>query len=223
MGRRKIEIIDVDAEVIGNGNDTTLVTARPRAQLVKVKRPQQRRQEETIKYFSREELRRILSIENKANDYKSWFLCYFLTHTACRISEAVSTYFSDINWDAKTIKIRTLKRNNHWRIIPLQEQVLNEIIIWQKRNHLSDNDPIFSYGRKMADIRIKRLCNIAGFNDERCHCHSFRHSWAVNAISQSVPISIVSQVLGHSNILTTTIYLKLCGDGVRTFINKIEW
>lgn len=221
MGRKKAEVIDIEAVVVAEECSNT-VAVKAGKQLIKAKRPQPKRQEETIKYFSREELRRILSSDNKERDYKSWFLGYFLLHTACRISEAVNVRFSDINWDARTIKIKTLKRNNHWRVIPLQEQVMNEIIIWQKRNRLSDSDLIFSYGRKMADIRIKRLCKMAGFDDDRCHCHSFRHSWAVNSC-QFTPITVTSAILGHKSLLTTGIYVKLNGEGLRNFVNKIEW
>lgn len=221
MSRKKAEVIDVEAIVL-NEECTNTVAVRSGKQLVREKRPQPKKQEETIKYFSREELRRILSVSNKERDYKSWFLGYFLLHTACRISEAVNTRFSDINWNARTVKVKTLKRNNHWRVIPLQEQVMNEIIIWQKRNRLNDNDLIFSYGRKMADIRIKRLCKMAGFDDDRCHCHSFRHSWAINSC-QFVPITVTSSILGHRNLMTSTIYLKLNGEGLKNFVNKIEW
>lgn len=39
--------------------------------------------------------------------------------------------------------------------------------------------------------------------------HALRHSLATNLLSEEVPLSAVSDILGHSSVLTTEIYLTV--------------
>ena len=48
-----------------------------------------------------------------------------------------------------------------------------------------------------------------------------RHSWASIARSKNVPISVISEGMGHSSELTTKIYLKTLDDTAVDRANKI--
>lgn len=44
--------------------------------------------------------------------------------------------------------------------------------------------------------------------DKSIHQHTFRHSFAINSVQHGVDIRHLQQVLRHSNINTTAVYLK---------------
>ncbi len=66
---------------------------------------------------------------------------------------------------------------------------------------MNDSSSIFRF--------VSRAMEIAGINHEGKHHgpHSLRHSLATNMINNNVPISAISQVLGHTNTVTTEIYI----------------
>ena len=56
---------------------------------------------------------------------------------------------------------------------------------------------------------ITRAMDLSGVNYEGKHhgAHALRHSLATNMVNNNVPISAISQVLGHSSSRTTEIYI----------------
>jgi integrase/recombinase XerD len=55
--------------------------------------------------------------------------------------------------------------------------------------------------------KLKMYAKRAGLNPKYVF-HSLRHGWATRMLESGVPINQVSLGLGHSNIATTSIYLK---------------
>lgn len=185
----------------------------------------------TIKYFTLDELRQILSLVNKEYDYVSWFLCLALSRTGARISELLQVKVSDIDFTAKVIKVITLKRrqkgdkkaNNPLRYIPIQSDFVGAIGEWIARQELSKNDYLFTFGRKMAHIRIKKLCKAAYMDEERSHPHTFRHSYAIVNLIQGVPVTVLAEWLGHANILNTLIYTRIIAQHSQGFAEQVQW
>jgi len=48
-----------------------------------------------------------------------------------------------------------------------------------------------------------------------CGMHSLRSTLAKNMLEANTPLSVISEVLGHKNINTTSIYLKIDIEGLR--------
>ena len=59
-----------------------------------------------------------------------------------------------------------------------------------------------------------KACDAAGTIPEGkpCGTHTLRHSAARYWLLNDVPINVVSKWLGHSNLKTTMVYLKLVAD-----------
>jgi len=51
----------------------------------------------------------------------------------------------------------------------------------------------------------------------------FRHGAAVHQLRAGVPLSEVSQQLGHARIDTTTIYTRLTNVERRRYADRVEW
>jgi integrase len=139
------------------------------------------------KYYTSDEIREILSEELRQADYKAWFLILFLWNSGMRVSEALSVKVEDIDMRGRVLRVKTLKRANHMRIIPLQNGFVGEIATWIHEQELKRKDTIFSFKRVTAYNKVQKACKMAELDKERAHPHTFRHSFAVNCIMSGVP------------------------------------
>ena len=51
-----------------------------------------------------------------------------------------------------------------------------------------------------------------------------RHSWAVNALEQGMPISMISELMGHSTVeITAKVYAQWTGDTKAETVSKLKY
>ena len=96
----------------------------------------------------------------------------------------------------------------HKTQIPFQVKLLNIPLEIIRRYHHEGQTifPPMEY-RTMAK-RIHRVMDECGFQ-KHITMHCARHSFAILALNNGVPIESVSRILGHTNITTTQIYAKI--------------
>lgn len=96
----------------------------------------------------------------------------------------------------------------HKTQIPFQVKLLNIPLEIIRRYHQEGQTifPPMEY-RTMAK-RIHRVMDECGFR-KHITMHCARHSFAILALNNGVPIESVSRILGHTNITTTQIYAKI--------------
>ena len=145
------------------------------------------------KYFPKDEVERIVSACEEKGERELALIIDFLWKTGVKVSELISTRFSDIDSYAKTLRVITLKKPRKKvkgrkrairaeRVIPLPDDLLNRINTFrlegverkglerkQNRTSLIDNDLIFPYSRSTVFRRVKRACALAGLDDDRAH------------------------------------------------------
>ncbi len=175
------------------------------------------------KYFTSEEVKQILSEELREKHYKQFFFCLFLWNTGARASEALSVSVEDIDLRGKVMTVKTLKRSNHTRSIPLQNAFVGEIAIWINNKGLKRGERIFPFNRKTAYNYVREACKLSNTEDERCHPHTFRHSFAVNCILHGVPVTVLREWLGHRDITKTLIYTQILAHDSRVFMEQVQF
>ena len=176
------------------------------------------------KYFSQAELREILSEELRQKDYSSWFLIYFLSRSGCRISEALRLTVANVDFANRVLHCPTLKRRSHQeRSIPITGETAGVVAEFISRTNLQRQDNFFKYTRKTAFLRVQKACRMAGLVDERCHPHTFRHTFAVNSVLSGIPLPVLQAWLGHRDISNTLIYTQVLAVDSHHFIEKINW
>lgn len=181
------------------------------------------------KYFKLVEIQKILNEDLRNNYYDEWFLCSFLWHLGVRISEALSILHSDIDYIARNIRIVTLKRKHHERIVPIKPEFLLEIKLYQQyqKEKLTtkkrDLRKVFHYNRATAYEYVRHACVVAGFADDRAHPHSFRHSYAVNCLLHGVPVTKLQQWLGHANLMNTLVYTAIANSEDHTLLREVDF
>jgi integrase len=178
---------------------------------------------ELPKYFTSEEVRQIISEHLRAEDYEAWFLCLFLWNSGARIGEAIATKIDDIDLYGRALKIRTLKRENHTRVIPVQPGFTGEVALWINHKGLKRGDRLFDFTIRTAQNMVKRACETVGIDDKRAHPHTFRHSFAINCIQQGAPITVLKEWLGHRDITKTLIYTQILAHDTRIFMENIRF
>jgi integrase/recombinase XerD len=70
---------------------------------------------------------------------------------------------------------------------------------------------------------VRKACKLAGLNDGRDHPHTFRHSFAINCIIQSVPVTVLREWLGHRDITKTLIYTQILAQDSRVFMENVRF
>lgn len=127
----------------------------------------------------------------------------FIT-TGCRISEMVNLRVIDIYWDDNAIFISQTKHHKS-RIIPLREGLSKSIKIYCTKYNLLNESNIFSL--KPKEIRTLFHTYLERANLPRVSVHSLRHSFATFLADSGADITVIQQLLGHSDLFTTQGYV----------------
>lgn len=69
---------------------------------------------------------------------------------------------------------------------------------------------------------MKNLCHVAGVSEEKVYPHSMRHLFARSFYKIKKDIAKLADVLGHSSIDTTRIYIKTTGKEHKRQLNKMK-
>ena len=132
-----------------------------------------------------------------------------------RISESLALKLGDLNREQQTVRILHGKGDKA-RTVGLDASawaMVDQWIIARQSAGIAPTAPLFctSEGGKLADRYVRellpRLARDAGIN-KRCHYHGLRHTMAFELASEGVPMHIIQQQLGHSNLAVTSRYIS---------------
>jgi len=150
-----------------------------------------------------------------------------LWHTGARISECLSLTRNAFHFDddhsyvsLKISKRRGRPRTNAAgdplpRLVPITDRTyLLELERYFTTHRLGLGEKLFSVGRHGAGKRVRVLANKVratggGGLPINVTPHTFRHSFAVNAVLHGVPLPVIQQWLGHRNIQSTEVYTQV--------------
>ncbi len=139
-------------------------------------------------------------------------LLLLLYNTGIRLSEVINLKESMINDSAKTIKI--LGKGNKERLIPVHNDVMNEIQKYRKEKHNQglDQNEFLLVDEKNAQLKPRKVYSIAKHYlslvttiDKRSP-HIFRHSFATHLMNNGADLNAVKELLGHSSLAATQVY-----------------
>ncbi len=153
---------------------------------------------------------------NKFTAYRNRLVVDLLLFCGLRKSELLDLKILDINIDKKFLIVRGGKGGKD-RIIKLHDTVVNTLVKYlHYRGNRSINNLLISSARHQqpfSDTGLKQLMRLIKrqTNLERVYAHKFRHSFATCMLEHGGRNSLnyVKEVLGHSKIETTAMYLHL--------------
>lgn len=150
------------------------------------------------------------------------FLILFLYQTGMRVAELVNARLCDIQL-GKTAVLTIHGKGSKIRKIPMREKLVDHLKEYLRLFHGGtskyDTDYLFytvhNHGHtRMTEDNVRRLIQRYGDKaheieatiPESVHPHLFRHSIAMHLYQNGVPLTLISQWLGHSRLETTFIY-----------------
>ena len=126
--------------------------------------------------------------------------------------------FSYINWKEKTISFAQKKTKKRLSL-PLPDDVGWAIIDYLKNGRpISDSEyvfiqhtPPYAQYADMRNILVKQMrkAGISTPANKRIGMHCFRHSLATTMLEKGVALPVISQTLGHADISSTEVYLRI--------------
>lgn len=164
------------------------------------------------------------------------FLILFLYQTGARVQELVDIRLCDIQ-KGKTTVVTIRGKGSKVRKIPLREKLVEHLNKYLQKFHENADQYSTDYlfytthnhsHTRMTEDNVRRLIKRYGEQareieptiPNRVHPHIFRHSIAMHLYQNGVPLTLVSQWLGHSRLETTFIYAHADTEQKRKAIEK---
>ena len=159
--------------------------------------------------ISREEFDKLLKSLKDDGKMKMYYICLFLGKTGARVSELRQFKKKDMLRGYAEIPTKGKIRRVYFC------DSLRSKEVYRFFNELKDDDFLFQnrFGKQITARGIaQQLINYAhkyGINEKVMHPHSFRHFFAIEFLKRDNDISLLADLMGHSSINTTAIYLRL--------------
>ena len=142
---------------------------------------------------------------HKATSYRDLVLLDTATLTGLRRSELANLRVRDINFAAPRLMVVGGKGNKD-RIVPLVPSLSQDLqqLCTDKR----PNETVFGLTSRSVGMKFYIWAKKAGVD---LHTHSFRHHFATRLVDRGANIRAVQELLGHSSLTTTQVYLSVTG------------
>jgi site-specific recombinase XerD len=152
------------------------------------------------------------------SDVRDRAMMLLLATTGLRNGELRRLELGDIRWRTGELVVRHTK-GHHDRVVPLLSEVgaaLAKYVLHarpktpERRVFLSHVPPVRAFSRSGTISRIVRVrLQRGGVPVRKGGAHFLRHSLATRLVVQGRPIKEVADLLGHRNVDTTSIYVKV--------------
>lgn len=184
-------------------------------------------------YLLLPEIHSLLDIASHGSEH---LMLATLWHTGARVSELLAltreSFTLADEWKSE-VKLKTLKKpgrpakdaiEQKGRRVPITDPVyLLELERYFAMNTLRKSERIFPFTRQAVDQRIRRLvARLGGFGID-VSAHTFRHSFACNAVLHGIPLTVIRDWLGHKNTATTEIYTRVLTSETHHLMQRIAF
>ena len=181
----------------------------------KIKKSRKRKLPTYLKTENIEQLLESIPKERKI-DIRNYTIILIAARLGLRISDILNIKLKDIDW--KNYKLNVIQpKTNNLNILPLSKEVGWAIINYIKNSRPKCNNEYLFVKMKYPFEKMEKFNNFNKYF-EKCNLeenikkgiHNLRHSFATNMLDNDIPIHIISSVLGHSDINTTSsTYIKI--------------
>lgn len=170
--------------------------------------PRPRREIKLPVVLSKEEVSRIINTPRNLK-HKAFLM---LTYSAgLRLQEACNLKIRHIDSQRMLIRVVQAKgaKDRYTILSPVALNLLREYWkIYKAKEWLFETKPNQHISSRMAQHIFKDALRKTGIN-KQVGIHSLRHSFATHLLEQGVSLPIIQQLLGHTSLKTTSIYLHV--------------
>lgn len=174
----------------------------------------------------------VLLLEAKIRNhpfFNHWVLALL---TGMRTGELYALQWSDIDLDGGFISVtKSWNRKNGFgptksclnRVVPVAK-VLKEFLLSLKSEYTSPTDPVLEKLQEWTDGRqaeiLKDFCAEIGISTIRFH--DLRATFITQLLLQGVPVAKVMAIVGHAQLKTTMVYVRLVGNDVKGVTDELR-
>jgi site-specific recombinase XerD len=142
---------------------------------------------------------------------------YLAAAYGLRCCELVGLTLEDIDWRACSLRVCQSKTGQSVQL-PLTDEAAAVLIDYLRKARPPSNDrhlflrnraPAGPMAPAMVARALKRRIRLSGLKLPPCGAHVLRHSFAVQLLRQGVGTKTIGDVLGHRDIGSTMVYLRL--------------
>ena len=143
-----------------------------------------------------------------------------------RRGEVLGLEVADVAADLTQLRIDG--KGGRERVVPVSTRLRK--VLKRYLDERDSDDPaliVNTEGRRMSVTTFyrifRRILKRAGLADSGITPHHLRHAFASGLVQAGVAVVTVSELLGHSNIATTSIYLHATADSKREAVEKLPF
>ncbi|MFA6024725.1 MAG: tyrosine-type recombinase/integrase [Candidatus Gracilibacteria bacterium] len=144
--------------------------------------------------------------------------------TGLRMSELLNLELTDVDLKNRSILVRHGKGNKD-RWVPIHYKLVRTLSQYSK-TRLKATTPWFFPGKqggKLTPKNLSKICKRIGqHTGVRFTCHQLRHTFGSVSVEQGLGIVQLKEIMGHSNLASTMIYLKMSAKSLEEGVNRLE-
>ena len=157
--------------------------------------------------------------------FRDRFLIAFMYSSGLRVVETLNLRLADVDCERMQIHVRQSKYNKD-RYVPLSNYIAQSM-----DKYLAEYQPkefLFNStkgGKQFSTRGLQRLIRAAGQSakiGKQVSAHVLRHSYATHLLESGTNILTIKNVLGHSSIQTTMVYLHVAQTMAAEFKNPLD-
>jgi len=196
---------------------------------------------EIKKHLTVEELGKLrhYNPENLTKRQAEFIEMFFFAFYSCglRISDIMTLRWCNVDFENNKIcKVLVKSRNRRW--VPLREEALKILETWKDRHKvfifgllpddfdLKDEEKLLKRRNSITSTINHSLQRVS----EKIHLsqkvtfHMARHSWAVSALEQGMPMPMISSLMGHASIgVTTKVYAQYVDETKAEMVSNLQF
>jgi site-specific recombinase XerD len=193
------------------------------------------KRERILSFYSVDEIKRLINTINRTTMYgkRDFAAVLLVAELGIRSGDIIRLKFSDIHWERNTIEFIQYK-TKIFNQLPLLENIKYALIDYLKNSRPKSNSDYIFLGIRNGIMPITNTCmhqivskyfKKAGIDiSMRKHGpHAMRHSLASSLLHNNTPMHVIKEVLGHSNINTTKMYLNIDIDTMRAVALEVPY
>lgn len=171
-------------------------------------------------------LKELKGILNQAEKQKEWDIYW-----AVKTLALTGVRYSELQFvTVEACKAKKLKINNKGKVrqFEFDEKLAKDLLTWAKAKGITEGMLFITKNgtfikNEQFSRKLKRVAGKAHFvNMKKIHPHAFRHFFALNYLEATNNIAEVANVLGHSSLNTTRIYLTTTPKQQREYITQMK-
>lgn len=155
-------------------------------------------------------------------------ILYMFLYTGLRLNELINLKFIDVDVDSEEVYVHQAKGGKN-RIVPIHSElsdILRDYI--NERKDVGKRSCWFFTGihsnKRLCPKSVHELCNkISISSGVKFTPHMLRHTFARMVCEANVNLFKLKEMLGHSHVNTTQIYLSVSKDGMKKSLGAVRF